>query len=75
MTTMSGVTSADELLPLLAKSPVIVLGNQTHDMLVSLWQGNEELLRGLEESLSPNDPGQHVPWLNREHQELRGALI
>ena len=63
-------TTSGELHSLLMKS---LDDYQAHDTLVSLWQGNEELLVELEESLSNTDG--NVAWLDREHQELRGALI
>jgi hypothetical protein len=71
LTTMSNNASG-ETLTLLSKNLSDVLGDKVHDVLLSLWLGNLELLQQLEESVVLNEP---IPWLNCEHQELRGALI
>ena len=58
-------TTSGELHSLLMKS---LDDCQAHDTLVSLWQGNEELLVELEESLSNTD--RNVTWLDRDRKSV-----
>ena len=62
--------ASGEMLALLPKKLSEVLGDKVHDVLLSLWLGNLELL--LEESVMRNES---IPWLDREHRELRNVLI
>ena len=64
--------ASGEMLALLPKKLSDVLGDKVHDVLLSFWLGNLELLQQLEESMVRNEP---IPWLGHEHQELRNALI
>ena len=62
--------ASGEMLALLPKKLSEVLGDKVHDVLLSLWLGNLELLQ--EESVMWNES---IPWLDREHRELRNVLI
>ena len=64
--------ASGEMLALLPKKLSDVLGDKVHDVLLSFWLGNLELLQQVEESMVRNEP---IPWLGHEHQELRNALI
>ena len=71
LTAMSNNASG-EILTLLPKKLSDMLGNKVHDVLLTLWLGNLELLQQLEELALQN---KSVPWLNCGHWEFRNALI